>query len=1426
MDMDMDIGSDCVFRGLDGHGNPIKQTDGSNIQKMQGDKIVKYYEEYIDVTKEADLDSVESRGSLEINKKDIYTNEALSGAKFKVIGPNGLNIINATITSNSNGVAKIKKLPLMASGNTKYIIIETKAPDAYQQPPENIGSLSFDEAESVMNQGEYKGFISEVKINGNGKSVVSVASTEMKNKENGIIKIKKKGSDNGSLLGGALFRIYSAADKNNSRQVVTQDKTTEAGKELVFDLLPFGTYEIYEIKAPNGYIKHIVPTDERVKNAVLTRTVNKATVELDFVNDKDEPPTIPVKLVKYDMHSSYSNITSDIKLAGVGFTFKTRIWTYDLGGSPTKTLQNGYSYPKYKWTPHDAWLDSNNEWSFNQSDAATFYTDANGEINLETRTKPTEYSGEIAADEVGKTYGYHKNPSDTSSQEEAIIATEVDNTNYGYTNDVGKIFDLSRENPNNDQELVKISGFVWVEQTSGKQSIIDNKFSGNTDTTLNGIKVELLENGNPTGRETVTSTLGIYAQDGVNGGEYQFTDVDFYKLCQGAYSIRFTYNGLVYQNVVQNLGDDFGSKSVESKRVEFNNQFESVEGNGTQTPNINPGNNPENGGKMSVEYGNISDYKSKPENYNNCEITADTRTAGYELWDYANKMRNEGKPSPEIKYVNLGLYVREQPDIALAVDLEKIDVSINGYNHTYRYNRKLANEGVLDLSASEKIGQNSPDYTRNIYSNYAWSKGSLADDKQLNLIFTYKIVIKNQSASLKIRANEVKLYFDNTLEPVNGLNYSKNGNINFISFKTDNNLNATIDPGKTTTFTIEMKKTQNTLNNWATLGKNYNEKTNVGAEIMSYTTFDSDNNLYAGVDGDSVPGNAVFNDTFNNYNTFEDDTDMAPTLNIKLAEPRTISGKVFEDYTDKSLKTNEERIGDGKNNDGDGKVENVKVELIAIDNTVPNEDSVAYIYPNQSDKELASCYTEAKDSTYKFEGVIPGRYQLKFTYGYIDKDGNKAQSVVYKSIGIQDDATTQNYKSTIITADNLKNKYSNSKWNSVDETWYQPFAKGNEMYSIAVDNYQHRLDINNAINDYSQKFNEKGIIYGTVSEYNNHNMNNDIYVMDATSPIMNIAIEDRDKQTTEMVDDNKLTQEYKNLGFGIVERPRQNFLVSKEISYIKFVLANGQTLLEGDPRYPDINSVQLPYTTYPQNGSLKIEVDKEIMEGATVEVKYDMIVENKSEADYNTEGYYIYGTDKRNLVTTKINAMVDYLDENLKVVEDDENSNLWTKMEGTDLFNSNLINKDVKDALVNNGRHNNFKIKSSSDLLKEIAPNEKTNEINFKANKLLTSTQDTTYNNYAEILSVSNSVGRFYGEQDRNDDKKWKIDTPGNFNLFDESSSTENDNNQDSRGRKAELIIIPPTGTNKETIITIGVLGIVSLVILAGGIIIIKKKVL
>ena len=1192
----------------------------------------------------------------------------------------------------------------------------------------------------------------------------------------GKITVEKKDADTGAGIAGATINLAGGPSNYYSSNVGMSSST------YTFDNLLPGNYTVTEIGAPYGYNLDL-QTDRTHSTTVTAPNTSNITIT------NRQYGTLNIQKVDQDTGNP-------IRVAGFAFKIYT---TNGFISSYTSGVPSSLGY-----TP-------------NENEAMIFYTDGNGQIQLDNIPihPDTYYAKEVGVPPSLQNYYEVKG---------TVDAFKVENN---------AISGVTYKSLANKQIWTDVSGYVWEDIADKNKNTIRNDLYESTDKLANGVTVRL--------RHINGTILDTKVTD--KNGVYKFIKVRISELSN--YYIEFEYNGLRYECVAKNLNVANGSKAVEigQNRVNFNNSYANITGgnekgnttvgysrnaNGTVTNNLTYKNGTYSSSLVqNTQYAtsSVKGYVVAQNGSAGVVMTSDTRTAGYGLiWTPGTFV---------IPNVNLGLYEREQPDMAIATDLNNIDLKINGYSHNYMYNQRIKSSGIDIFSETQKWnkteqqkkdeeGKYPRSYTRAIYNNYVYSSGitgdgKLEDSNKLEVYLTYKIVVKNESSSLYMSANEIANYYDKTLDYVSSYYEDNKGNkvdITWTSGKDKNGYgqlrttglkDVKIEHGKSVIIYLKMKK--NTVLQWADKNE-ISESANNVTEITSYSSYTKNGNnylYYSGIDKDSAPDNIKLG----TINTYEDDTDSAPVITIKFDEPRTISGYVFEDYTDSELNTNAERKGDGKyDSSKDGYVGNVKVELIKISDNKAEEDKVAYIYPKAVSSSNLNAekaeYTTTDDGKgyYEFIGVIPGKYYIKYTYG----DG----SVIYKKTGEKVDVTTQDYKSTIITSETIKKAYGDTKFDvSSNLRWYQSSSiKG---YSSAVDDYATRKSINQALST---------ITYGVKSQYERAGGEFDNYkIMTARTPDMNVAIENENGESTEK--DQKRTRLYDNINFGIVERPRKSIELTKEINYIKLSLANGQVLVEGDPRKDEIR-----YLIYPQGGSLKIEVDSEIIEGATLEVTYGINILNKSEIDYDTESYYKYGYKDGKPVTMTINSVIDYMDEDLTTAYTYDGDGEWKLINPKDLYKESdgietkesLISKSVYSDIKTN--HNVIVNNCNLELGTDESNNSKS--ISIKASKLLSNSKEMSYSNYAEVITASNSVGRFYGQKDEGSSNKWKNTTPGNFNPS-EPSDSEEDNN---RGNRSKLNIIPPTGDNMDKYVVYGITGISCLILLAVGIILIKKKVL
>ena len=818
----------------------------------------------------------------------------------------------------------------------------------------------------------------------------------------------------------------------------------------------------------------------------------------------------------------------------------------------------------------------------------------------------------------------------------------------------------------------KLSGYVWEDKISGKQSLRNDLYKDNDydseDTLIAGITVRLKEKNGKVVKETKTD----------ENGKYQFIDVDREKLKD--YLIEFEYDGITYTNVVPHIDKDNGSKAAESskEREEFNNGFSKIEGNGDNTGYTLD----QNGNKKhNLSYEKDTDkHKSIFINEGKYPIKANTDVAGYIISEHENKEKDE------IININLGLYRREQPDLALIKDIDNVKLTVNGYEHIYEYAQRFNNQGEYGdgFNVGVKFGNKygSMEYTRPIYkADYEYTNEN-DKSKELKAYITYKLAVKNESTNLTSQINSLVDYFDSKYSVVAiGTNRDKktsniSENLDYeTSDYNEEYSKLIIKPNKK----IEAQKTyelyvQFELNREAILNiMNDGENLDNVVEINSYSTFGKDGKAYAGIDVNSNPGNAKPGDK----STYEDDTDSSPALKLKIAEDRELSGKVFLDETNMpNLETNKERKGNGRYDEGEKGIPGVTVTLTEISGN-------------------GKVYTTTTDDggNYDIPALEPGEYKITFTWG-------------------DDTYTVQNYKGTI---------YDPSR-NQNDDQWYKTDIE--TRLSDAIDNYDTRKQIDEEMKEV-QKGNKK--------EYT-------IKRMESTTPVIRIP-EEYDKTETDSTGD-KFVYKAKNIDFGIVERPRQEIELKKRVKNMKLTLANGQVItdIEIDEngkitgQKDGIVYMGPSQNTEPKNGFLKLEMDNELIEGSKLEVTYQIKAINKSELDYATEEYYKYGTPGGQIVTIVPSAVIDYLDKDWGF--DNEKNPDWT------VKNIEEIKNLVAEVVYNNEEStiNNKIILYTEKLRTELKPSE-TKDVALNVSKILTTAEDISLDNETEIIKVDKPHG-------------------------------------------------------------------------------------
>lgn len=1143
---------------------------------------------------------------------------------------------------------------------------------------------------------------------------------------------------NGNAISGILYSSYNG----NDQYWYNADGIT-SGKNFYISV-PMDS-RVSMITSITGKI------NINIKNVTITflQPVKEGTGRQNFIlrNPSEGTETIPT-IFNYDIPLvgdlaviKVNKDNHDVTLSNVGFEIEqvdTGLYVYqDANGNI-------------------AYRDKNKE------KITTFKTDGKGELTVEN-LQIGEY---ILHETINPHYGYESNKTFTVEVKAGAKAIQP----------------ICLENP---QIYVKLSGYVWVDQISpGKASEMDGlyKKDDSPDILFNGITVRLKDRKtNKTIKETVTSKLDRYKDSVNNGnGEYLFEDVLIKKLED--YYIEFEYDGLTYTNVVPHIDQNRGSKAAESEteRDNFNKNFSVVEGATKNTGFTRD----DNGNKKHDLSYNINESQHEATLINNGQYTI---TANTDASKPSYSIRNNFTyGQEEVKYINLGLCKREQPDLRLKKDLYNVKVSINGYNHIYKYADRFEAAGVyngngfnvgVEFGITNRHGGTS--YTRALYKSDYEYRNESDSSKELQVYVTYQLLMLNESDGLTARINSIVDYYDSeyTIEKI-GTSCDEHGNIigdishtesnyNENYKKTIINNNTRIEAQKGESIYVQFKLSRSQVAGILhdkDIGETADELLENVAEINSYSIY-KENKIYAGIDIDSNPGNCIPGET----RTYEDDTDASLGLRLEVAGAREMTGKVFEDEVVPEEGQNADQVMTGKVRQGSGKYEDGEKGISGVEVTLTENTGSGKIYTA----------TTQDNGDFFIADYIPGNYTLTYTWG----------DETYK---------VQDYKGTVYDTNRNQN---NKKWYKENE---------NERFSDAIDNYNQNQD--------GSKGSREQIDAEIANVDKNNNKDNDSNItktkMDSTTPEMAIGVE-KGNDTNDLIytisDGDELKYQISNLDFGIVERAKQDLALTKRIKTMKVTLTNGQVItdltinedgtIEGEKK--NITYMKPSANIDPNNGFIKLELDNELIQGAKLEIGYEIKATNNSELDYKNEDFYKYGTNKTNVITITPTGIIDYLDKDWAF--DSEQNSQWTVI----TEDSNIKIEDLVAEVVYNNEESTIgeKMILYTDYLagENIEPND-SRTVMLNVSKKLTTTDEISLDNETEIVELDRPGG------------STPQSVPGNY--------VPGEGAQEADDSMAETTIVTPaTGEDQNYIIPI-IVGTTALIILGAGIVIIKKKIL
>ena len=1046
------------------------------------------------------------------------------------------------------------------------------------------------------------------------------------------------------------------------------------------------------------------------------------------------------------------------------------------------------------------------------------------------------------------------------------------NPNFGYdTSDLPKVVKTGtisagaseKVNITNERKYIKISGYVWedmiAEKTSVRNWLWRNDTNDMADRRVMNVEVTLKKADGTVIDTRTTGTIMDSNNQEVQGayifGDYM-RDQNAKKIqigdLEGAY-IEFKYNGMCYKSVQVNTNLDNGSKATDDNlRGNFNENYATVvngeaqNGNGQRTYGLTYDYDQEQhistlnyGGEYL--YGYYEDSSGGRQKYpisginEQYMITANTKDAapnnllGQRI--SINDILTQGLE--EIPNINLGLWEREMPDMVAVNDLDNVKIYLNGYEHTYEYAQRIAdfeermNDKDFNVTVSYENERGPSSYTREFYSSDVVYNEEYPEN--LSVYMTYKVGLKNEANTINTRVNEIMNYYDSryTIDSIvdetgnqitdiyedNSYSETHEGNTykraRIVVNQNIKNQNAS--PTTTDSEYVNLKYVyiRYKLNNDAVNSLLNGEATlKTAVEITSYSSFDDENftNRYAGVDRDSEPGNMQ---TVEPTTYHEDDTNKAISLILKVKEGRVIKGTVWEeDAIEAELnKTgfDRQRIGDGLYNTGENVVKDVKVELLKVDvdGSGNTTYSVADLYKwdnttGSTNLEPASTYT-GTDGSYEFSGVMPSNYVIRYTYGNT--------SVIYDSSGnLLGNVNIEKYKSTV---------YRNGEEPDSNYWYREETGVNSPRLSDAKDEIGIKQN-GNRVNIVDERITQEEMIKYTTAEEEQEDKI--LEYIEADTGIFDIKLDYDINLDNISKYGVELKFVFDNIDLGIVRRPIQKLDIRKEISFVELSLANGQTVISGDPRNEDIK-----YLKFMPDGSIHIELDDELIQGANLKIEYAIIVDNtKAEIDYNNKDYYYYGTIPAGNAGWKlatVTRLFDYLSNGLEFDAADPANSDWTDIKSdikTDMVTDGFLSQDAYDVIKTYNRV------LATEAFANMQPNE-IKTVTMKATKLLANNDgDLAFDNDIEVNTLKGSKMEYVptdpSQINSNEKDEYVYATPGDY-IPGTGPKVQSDDDM------KVLVITGPTGENNNYLPYI-LLGISSFIILGTGIIFIKKKVL
>ena len=953
----------------------------------------------------------------------------------------------------------------------------------------------------------------------------------------------------------------------------------------------------------------------------------------------------------------------------------------------------------------------------------------------------------------------------------------------------------------NKKIVDKLEGNVWIDNPDRKLNGYNGIYDGR----------DWIKDDEPISKDIVFKEMTVYLKDKDQviaetttdeNGHYEFTtknrfngeDKNLYYWDLANYYVEFVYDNKLYVVIDPFVGND---TKINSKAIEEIMKVEELKDeNLTGTDGQLPG--------RAVTYKGGANLTSKQILENNeaqnKELATTPLTGYYNAKTYT------------IEDINLGITEKHDPTFDVEETLEYIKVKINGYTYKYQHGQDPV---TMSTYVPKTATQNSAaTFSQALYPSDIAYKSEDAS-KNLSVYVVYNITVSNNETTyVDDLYYEKTLYLNSLVNTYDteryvlcvdenkedstdfGLWTGKNGTVSYMLNDKNSVYKNGIESGKSITSRIQFKikdeHLKNILEKNENAGKNL-EKVPTEAKASAYHEYLRTDNVWdekSSAKAYKEDANGKYDEKyFVHKSVNKDDSSSSLFINITLGESRKISGIVFEDTITEKNKTNNTNLGNGTLDEGENnRAKDVKVELLNVDkNTIANLYQVDKIneYAVRLKNVLPAETKSEADGTYTFDGIVPGYYYIRFTYG----DGSQKMVDVD---GKEVDIKSKDYKSTIIT-----NKVIQDAMEAKDQTeamkladWYK--NQGTRNNSTAVDDLDQRKLI-------------EGYIYnddGTVTDKDG-NVKTDIMNINSYTPMIGISIEDDTDETSENNNGKQYNNEFTGFNFGLIKQPDTTIIVEKKITDVKFTNQIGTTLVSENPA-----SRQSTYVTALdaiEGGSkyAKLEIEPEYIYGSNIELTYEISIKNNSAQDFIEDAndpdfgdYYKYGkSEKAEAKKITIRVLEDDLDEKFNYQSLPKTT---TQKTSSNNHESNEIRLEPKTETIENSDGTTTTKQYIEMTGWESLESEESTKTSYTVTALIANDDlDSDYRNDAKVKSLS-------------------IDTLSTLNTKTIEEWGADD--------KTVFTITPTTGENRNQ--TYWYIGAIALSLIASGLILIKKKVL